>query len=89
MASYRGHFIPFNELADMHLMLGRCNGQSNVASKEYALLYPNRINPGRQYFDAIDRRMRENGTLVPRIEGRGKQVCKKCQKMFLTLNKFN
>ena len=74
MANYRGQLIPFRELADMYLMMGRFDGQSAVASREYALMYPNRIHPGRNYFDTIDRNLRENGSFVPRIEGRGRQV---------------
>ena len=74
MANYRGQVLPFNELADMHLMLGQCHGRSAIAAREYALLYPDRVHPSRHYFDSVDRRLREIGSFVARIEGRGQNV---------------
>ena len=74
MANYRGQLIPFTELTDMLLILGQYMRQHAVAAREYAQMYPNRIHPGRDYFATLERRARESGSFVPRIEGRGPQV---------------
>ena len=52
----------YPELADMHLMYGRSNGNSREAKRLYAETFPNRRLPNKQTFVSIDRHLRENGT---------------------------
>lgn len=62
----------FSEMADMHLMYGRANGNALAAQRLYREMFPNRRVPHRQTFEAIDRRLRETGTFSAMAD-RGRQ----------------
>lgn len=53
-----------NELADVHLVYGECNSNSLAAARRYAEKYPNRLVPYPSTFAAVDRKIREKGTLL-------------------------
>jgi hypothetical protein len=74
MVTYRGHFLPLNELNDLWLLYNENRRQDTVTMREYARLYPERICPGRVFIRNLDVRVRETGSFLPRIEGRGRNV---------------
>jgi hypothetical protein len=53
------------ELADVHLMYGLADGNGAVAQRLYRESFTERRWPDRKTFEAIDRRLREHGTLKP------------------------
>ena len=61
------------ELVDMHLVLGECVGNGTAAATRYRERYPNRRVPDRRTFLAVDRRLRETGTLRRRLVDTGIQ----------------
>lgn len=50
------------EMADIHFMYGRANGNSNLARRLYAEKFPNRRCPAKGTFAAIHQRLRETGS---------------------------
>jgi hypothetical protein len=58
----------------MHLMLGECHENSTAASRQYAEKYPDRVHPGRKFFEAIHRNLCDNGYIASRKEGGGRKV---------------
>ncbi|CAG9832029.1 unnamed protein product [Diabrotica balteata] len=56
-------------MADMHLTLGECQGNSAAAARHYAVNYPDRKTPDRRLFLTIDHRLRETGTFQPQVAG--------------------
>lgn len=66
----------FNELTDMHLILGECKMNCRAAARRYAEKFPNRRIPHHTTFSAVDRRLREFGTFKKRSSdcGRARQV---------------
>ena len=63
------------ELADAHLMYGLADVNGAAAQRLYRERFPDRRCPDRKTYEAIDRRLREHGTLKPNtgegLEGRG------------------
>lgn len=55
----------FHELADMHFMYGRANGNSREARRLYQQQFPNRILPHHTMFTRIHRNLQETGSLKP------------------------
>jgi hypothetical protein len=66
-----GEPLTVGELVDMHLIYGETRGNARAAERLYRLMYPNRHHPNRATFVAVDRRLRETGTLQVRREGGG------------------
>jgi hypothetical protein len=58
-----GEPLTVGELVDMHLIYGETRGNARAAERLYRLMYPNRHHPNRATFVAVDRRLRETGTL--------------------------
>jgi hypothetical protein len=52
----------FIKLADMHVVLGQCNGNATDAVRRYRKKYPTPRVPDRRTGLSIDRRLRETGT---------------------------
>jgi len=52
----------FSEMADMHLMYGRADGNALAAQRMYHEYFPNRQVPNVRTFIAIDRHLRETGS---------------------------
>lgn len=53
------------ELADMHFIYGRANGNTVLAVRLYVERFPNRRIPNRKTFSRIHARLRETGSLKP------------------------
>lgn len=51
------------EYADLHLMLGAAGGNAAQAARLYEERYPNRRHPDPRTFTAVDRRLRERGSV--------------------------
>ncbi|KAJ8974419.1 hypothetical protein NQ317_015474 [Molorchus minor] len=66
----------FNELADMHLILGECRMNCRAAARLYSERFPNRRTPHHTTFALIDRRLREYGSFKKQAinAGRPRQV---------------
>lgn len=62
------------EYADMHLVLGECHGNSEMAVRRYSEKFPNRHIPNRKTFISVDRRLRETGTFKPAAHMRGRRI---------------
>ena len=53
------------EYADMHLVLGECGGNASAAVRRYRQLYPRRRRqPDRRTIEAVERRLRETGSVA-------------------------
>jgi hypothetical protein len=59
-----------NEYADMLSMYGLARGNGHEAKRQYAEHFPNRRIPHHSTFAAVDRRLRETGTIKVRNTGR-------------------
>jgi hypothetical protein len=55
-----------SEYADMHLVYGECLSNSHEAMRRYAERFPNRRHPNRKTFEAVARRLRETGSVLPK-----------------------
>ncbi|KMQ96272.1 hypothetical protein RF55_3456 [Lasius niger] len=55
----------FEELADIHLVYGRADGNGRLATRMYQETFPGRRTPNHQTFAAVDRRLRETGQFRP------------------------
>ena len=60
------------EMAEMHFMYGRANGNAYEACRLYAEAYPNRTCPSDKLFGKLHLRLRENGSFVSRIHDQGR-----------------
>lgn len=58
-----GKCLLFIVLADMHLVLGQCNGDAADAGRRYRQKYANRRLQNRCTFLSVDRRLQEIGTV--------------------------
>ena len=54
----------FEEYADMHLILGKADGNAARAVRLYSESYPNRRQPCAKTFLGVDRRLRESGSFT-------------------------
>ena len=54
----------FAEMTDMHLVFGEARCNTRLAERIYRERFPNRRHPCRKTFAAIDRRLRELGTMT-------------------------
>src|ERR1044072_8536540 len=63
----------FSEQTDMFLTYGEVYRNGLAAVRRYREKYPNRRIPNRKTFEAIERRLRENGTLNPLRVNAGQQ----------------
>jgi len=64
----------FEEYADMHLILGKADGNAARAVRLYSESYPNRRQPCAKTFLGVDRRLRESGSFTPRTADWGRNV---------------
>lgn len=55
----------YAELADIHFMYGRANGNTREAQRLYRATFPNRRCPAKSTFSEVHRRARETGCLTP------------------------
>lgn len=62
----------FNDYADMYMVFGFCNGNGDMAEREYRARYPNRRHPTANVFRRLDQRARETGSFVPRNVNAGR-----------------
>lgn len=62
------------ELADMHFIYGRANGNGLLAKRLYVQKYPNRRAPSHRIFARIHQRLRETGSFEPRNQDRGRNL---------------
>lgn len=62
------------EYVDMHFVYGECGGNARAAARRYAERFPGRRQPYRETFSAVDRRLRETGSVLPKNQeiGRGR-----------------
>jgi hypothetical protein len=81
--NYNGHFVTYTELANMHLILGRCDRNSSAAARLYAEMFPKNVHPGRRFFDSLHRKLCEKGSFEVKKEGSGRKVsCNRSQLIF-------
>lgn len=66
----------FVEYADMHFVYGECGGNAAEAVRRYRERFPERRLPNRRTFTAVQQRLRETGSVLPRPRevGRERQV---------------
>lgn len=62
------------ELADMHFIYGRANGNGLLAKRLYVQKYPNRRAPSHRIFARIHQRLRDTGSFEPRNHDRGRNL---------------
>ena len=62
----------YEELTDMLLVYGFCQGNGRGSVRVYRDRFPNRRIPNRTIFANIERRLRETGTLKARIHNSGR-----------------
>lgn len=53
------------QLADMHLMYGEARGNSREARRLYGERFPHRRLPSHTFFQVVDSRLRETGSVLP------------------------
>lgn len=57
------------EMADMHFMYGRANGNAYEARRLYVEAYPNRLVPSDKIFTRLHQRLSDTGTFIRRTNG--------------------
>lgn len=62
----------YRELADMHLVYGAAEGNGRAAARLYEQRFPHRRHPHHTTFSAIDRRLRETGTMRHNMANTGR-----------------
>jgi hypothetical protein len=58
-------YYPDREMADMHFMYGRANGNSRESRRLYAEHYPQRRIPYHKLFTKLHQRLSESGSFAP------------------------
>lgn len=64
---------PYSHQADMIFIYGRADGNCYEAARLYQERFPNRQQPNPKSYAAVFRRLAENGSLLPNLDGRGRQ----------------
>lgn len=67
------NLFTFEEFTDMLLIYGKVDCNSTAAVREYREKYPHRRIPCCKTFEAVERRLRETGTLITRRTDTGRQ----------------
>lgn len=67
------NLFTFGELTDMLLIYGKVHKNGAVAVQRYRDKFSNRRIPNRKTFEAVERRLRETGTLKPQQINAGRQ----------------
>lgn len=52
----------YHEYMDMMFVFGQCEGDTDLAQREYATRYPNRITPSKDLFNDVFQYLRDTGT---------------------------
>lgn len=57
----------FDEMTDMIFAYAKCNRNAQAAQTMYSEMHPNGVQPSRNYFQKLERKLRSNGSFtIPR-----------------------